>query len=183
VDANVASSYYDKAITDQFVVNSKGERLADHEPLEIDLRLEIAKQDNEMLLPVYVGKNASGKKTYIFPVHGKGLWGAVWGYIALREDLNTIDGVYFDHAKETPGLGAEIADAEFQDQFKQKRLFDDAQQFQSVSVLKNTGDADNPHSVQALSGATITSRGVSNMLRDNMRYYLPFIQQEKKQNN
>ena len=179
VSTKDAAEKYKEIIQDQFVVNVSGERIEGSDPLDINLRLELAKPEEDMLLPVYIGHTSPGDKIYILPVHGKGLWGPVWGYIALKEDINTIFGVYFDHAKETPGLGAEIADAPFQERFRLKKLFDEEGVFQSVAVQKSHVDDSNPHAVQALSGATITSRGIDNMLSESLHYYLAFIKKEK----
>ncbi len=129
-------------------------------------------------LPVYVCKK-DGEEYYIFPVRGKGLWGPIWGYIALKNDFNTIYGANFDHKTETPGLGAEIKEKWFQDNFKGKKLFDDGK-FVSIEVVKGGAPAGDLHGVNAISGATITSKGVQAMIRDCLSGYLTFFENQKK---
>ena len=133
-------------------------------------------------MPVFVaaspaGKAAAAGKQYVVPVTGKGLWGPVWGYVALNEDCNTIDGAVFDHKSETPGLGAEIATPAFQGQFVDKQIFDPAGDFVSISLLKGKGaSAGNSHAVDAISGGTLTSNGVQKMLRVCLGDYVPFFE-------
>lgn len=131
----------------------------------------------EPLLPVFIMQAPDGSKKYVFPVRGRGLWGPVWGNIALKEDLVTIAGAKFDHQSETPGLGAEINTSSFEDQFVNKRIFDDQGNFVSVKVVKGVGVGD--HQVDAISGGTITSDGVSEMIETGLEFYLPFIKSYK----
>jgi Na+-transporting NADH:ubiquinone oxidoreductase subunit C len=114
----------------------------------------------------------------VVPVIGNGLWGGIWGNIAFAEDLNTIVGVNFDHKSETPGLGAEIALPDFQNQFKGKTIFDNTN-FTSVEVIKRA-DKNNPHQVDAVSGGTITSNGVTDMLKSCLQFYIPYFNSLKK---
>ena len=101
----------------------------------------------------------------------------IWGYVALEADLNTVAGVVLDHKGETPGLGAEIATAKHQAMYKGKKIFDGAE-FVSVKLVK--GGAKNPvHEVDAITGGTKTSDGVSAMLKDCLKNYLPYIASEK----
>ena len=109
---------------------------------------------------------------------GNGLWGGIWGNVAFSEDLNTIVGVNFDHKSETPGLGAEIATLDFQNQFKGKQIFEN-NNFTSVNVIKRADKA-NPHQVDAVSGGTITSNGVSEMLKSCLQFYIPYFNSLKK---
>lgn len=131
----------------------------------------------EPLLPVFIMQAPDGTKKYVFPVRGRGLWGPVWGNIALKEDLVTIAGAKFDHQSETPGLGAEINTRNFEDQFIDKRIFDNQGNFVSVRVVKGVGVGD--HQVDGISGGTITSDGVSEMLETGLEFYLPFIKSYK----
>lgn len=131
----------------------------------------------EPLLPVFIMQAPDGSKKYVFPVRGRGLWGPVWGNIALKEDLVTIAGAKFDHQSETPGLGAEINTSSFEDQFVNKRIFDDQGNFVSVKVVKGVSVGD--HQVDAISGGTITSDGVSEMIETGLEFYLPFIKSYK----
>lgn len=140
---------------------------------------EISVTEGALELPVYVCQKEN-KTYYVFALRGKGLWGPIWGYISLTDDFNTIYGAYFDHKTETPGLGAEIKTAMFQNQFKNKKLYDENNQFVSVKVLKGGGSKGNPHGVDAISGGTITSKGVEKMLDDWLSQYNTFIKNQKK---
>ena len=114
-----------------------------------------------------------GDTKYVFPVYGTGLWGAIWGYVALNSDKNTVYGVYFSHASETPGLGAEIATEHFQTLFSGKKAVDNDQIV--LGVVKN-GKVENPKcQVDGISGGTITSDGVNLMLKNCLSNYKNFL--------
>lgn len=114
-----------------------------------------------------------GDTKYVFPVYGTGLWGAIWGYVALNSDKNTVYGVYFSHASETPGLGAEIATEHFQALFSGKKTVDNGQIV--LGVVKN-GKVENPEcQVDGISGGTITSDGVNLMLKNCLSNYKNFL--------
>ncbi len=114
-----------------------------------------------------------GDTKYVFPVYGTGLWGAIWGYVALNSDKNTVYGVYFSHASETPGLGAEIATEHFQTLFSGKKAVDNGQIV--LGVVKN-GKVENPEcQVDGISGGTITSDGVNLMLKNCLSNYKNFL--------
>ena len=114
-----------------------------------------------------------GQTKYVVPVYGAGLWGAIWGYVSLNEDKNTVYGTYFSHASETPGLGAEIATEHFQDEFKNKQVLEG--ESIALSVVKN-GKVEKPDfQVDGISGGTITSNGVDAMLKGCMAHYTKFL--------
>lgn len=114
-----------------------------------------------------------GDTKYVFPVYGTGLWGAIWGYVALNSDKSTVYGVYFSHASETPGLGAEIATEHFQTLFSGKKAVDNGQIV--LGVVKN-GKVENPEcQVDGISGGTITSDGVNLMLKNCLSNYKNFL--------
>ena len=119
-------------------------------------------------LTFYIAKK-DGEK-YILPVRGDGLWGGIWGYIALNEDKNTIYGTYFDHESETPGLGGEIKTEAFQNQFIGKHLLRDGK-FVGVAIIKAGQTADGMDQVDAISGATITSKGVETMILTSIQAF------------
>ena len=123
---------------------------------------------------VYVA-NLNGAVKYILPLSGKGLWGGIGGYLALDEDKNTIYGVNFNHESETPGLGAKIVEPEFRSQFEGKHIRNAEGAVVSVAVLKAGKHADGQEQVDAISGATITSSGVSTMLEVNLGEYKEFL--------
>ncbi len=117
--------------------------------------------------------NVKGEKKYVIPVFGAGLWGAIWGYVALDEDKNTIFGTYFSHASETPGLGAEIALPHFQSLFVGKHVMEG--ESVALSVVKNGKVANPEFEVDGISGGTITSNGVDAMLKNCMGQYTKFL--------
>ena len=110
-------------------------------------------------------------------MRGKGLWDAIWGYIALKDDVNTIKGAVFDHKAETPGLGAEITQTWFRKRFDDEKIFDDAGNFIGVSVAKGYqgGDNKDDNAIDAISGATITGDGVTDMISERLINYLPYF--------
>lgn len=114
-----------------------------------------------------------GSTKYIVAMAGNGLWGPVWAYIALDEDQNTISNVVFDHKSETPGLGAEITAKSFTSQFTRepKKIVDDQGNYKSISIIKG-GVTIPEHQIDAIAGATITSKGVSNMLKESFEPYM-----------
>lgn len=126
-------------------------------------------------LPVYVA-TIDGETKYVFELKGTGLWGGIGGYLALDADKNTIYGVNFNHESETPGLGAEIVTAKFRNQFNGKHIRNAQGDLCSVAVLKAGKAADNgAEQVDAVSGATITSTGVSDMLYNRLHEYESFL--------
>ena len=117
-----------------------------------------------------------GQTKYVIPVYGAGLWGAIWGYVALNDDKNTVFGTYFSHASETPGLGAEIATEHFQGEFKDKHVMDG----ESVALgVEKNGKVERPeYQVDGISGGTITSKGVDAMLKGCLANYTKFLTNE-----
>lgn len=113
----------------------------------------------------------------VLPVTGTGLWGPVWGYVALEKDMNTVAGIIMDHKGETPGLGAEIATPKYQSKFVGKRIFE-GDEFVSV-VLRKGGAKDPAHEVDAISGGTKTSDGVTAMLHSSLGHYLPLLRAKR----
>jgi Na+-transporting NADH:ubiquinone oxidoreductase subunit C len=168
-----AESMFAEYITTAKVINSKGEEIQG-DAFNVNLQDENRKALTDRMLPVFIA-DVDGKKYYIFPVRGAGLWGPIWGYLSLGDDMSTIVGANFDHKSETPGLGAEIADAEFENQFTGKKIFDETGGFRSVKVVKGRAPADDPHAVDGISGGTITSNGLSNMLYDGLSAYENYI--------
>lgn len=180
---------FDNQIT-QVVVNMQGEELSKEEveargykgglAEHVDTGKERKKPEQDRILPFYKFKKDNGEVLYIVSVRGNGLWDEIWGNIALRDDLKTIAGASFDHKAETPGLGAEIKDnPAFPRSFINKMIYNEEGEFTSVSVVKG-GARDPKHEVDGLSGATITSDGVDEMLRRNLRYYEAYFQKLSK---
>ena len=172
---------YKKFITDEYLVNDKGEKVEGKAfGLSLKSQYDIMKQPtpntSKLTLPVFVCTN--GDQRYeIFPFYGAGLWGPIWGYIALESDYSTIYGAIFDHEGETPGLGAEIATDRFRNQFKGKQLFEN-DVFTSVLVKKGGADKGDKHAVDAISGGTITSTSLQNTIKQWFGYYRPYIEKQ-----
>ncbi len=175
-----AEEKFKKYITNSFVVNTKGEKIENVDAFNVKLAVELKKSLEDRNLPVFVGKKESGKKI-IVPVRGKGLWGPIWGYIAFNDDYNTIYGATFGHKGETPGLGAEINTQSFQEQFYNKTIFDAKGSLVAVQVVKGEVPEDAPHQVDAISGGTITSKGLEEMLKTNLKAYKAYFEQQKNQ--
>ena len=126
-------------------------------------------------LAIYIC-NVDGKDKYVIPVYGMGLWGPIWGYIAVDDDKNTVYGAYFNHESETAGLGAEIKDSQvWQDQFKGKKIFDDGSGDVTLSVVKKSEVKNPATQCDAVTGATLTSNGVSMMLHECLGKYKMFF--------
>jgi Na+-transporting NADH:ubiquinone oxidoreductase subunit C len=165
---------YDKYITEGFVLNSRGELVSGVDAFTVVIKNEQKKPLEEQFLPVFRAEPAAGEKVIIIPVEGKGLWGPLYGYVSLKSDMNTIYGVNFDHKGETPGLGAEINTTDFESQFHGKRLFDN-DSFISVQVLKGGAPESDIHGVDAISGGTITSKGLESMIFDCLQKYNVYL--------
>jgi Na+-transporting NADH:ubiquinone oxidoreductase subunit C len=188
-----AEELYNKYITKELVVDAKGNVVGTYSngkldgemrAFDVNIKSEQFKQrkGDAFVSPLYVCEYDGGT-FYIIPMLGKGLWGPVWGNMALKDDLNTVVGVIFDHKGETPGLGAEISTDIFEKQFIGKTIFDESGNFVSVTVQKG-GVATLPesrhnHAVDAISGGTITSVGVDDMMKDCLVNYVPYIKNQK----
>lgn len=178
-EKSTAEELYDKYIRESFVINTEGKKFDGVDAFTVTLRAEQKKPLAEQYLPVFVAVADNGDTLRIFPLEGKGLWGPIWGYVSLKEDLSTIAGVTFDHKGETPGLGAEINTTTFESQFHDKSLFENGA-FVSVKVVKGGARPGNPHEVDAVSGGTITSKGLEAMLRDGLVKYEKYLSQNRK---
>ncbi|MDP2336521.1 MAG: NADH:ubiquinone reductase (Na(+)-transporting) subunit C [Bacteroidota bacterium] len=174
-----AVDLYTKYITDSYVINNKGEKQDGVNAFDVELKIELEKPASQRLLPVFVGTLDDQSKAYSLPVRGKGLWGPIWGYVSLKPDMNTIYGVTYDHQGETPGLGAEIATAWFQKPFTDKKLFKDSTDFVSIKVVKGGAPKDDPHAVDAISGGTITSKGLQATLDSCLIQYKTYFIQNR----
>ena len=138
-------------------------------------------QDGQEPLTLYLYEK-EGQSGYVIPTTGNGLWGKVYANVALADDLNTITGITFSHDSETPGLGAEITSDAFCNQFIGKQILDNSGNVVSVAVVKHA-DPSNPHQVDAISGGTMTSNGVSAMLLDELKRYQDYISSQRKEAN
>lgn len=192
VDASNAIQLFNEYVKEEIVINQSGEvieaykdgNMEDGKAFKIDMKKELYKKSKgePFELPLYVIEK-NGTKSYIIPLRGVGLWGPIWGNIALNNDLNTVIGVTFDHKGETPGLGAEIIADFFTNQFIGKTIFDKNNNFTSIMVVKG-GITKLPqnqriHGVDAISGGTITSDAVSDMIENVLECYLPYLQKNR----
>ncbi|MBN2805899.1 MAG: NADH:ubiquinone reductase (Na(+)-transporting) subunit C [Prolixibacteraceae bacterium] len=178
VPAIEAEAIYAEKITKAYLINAKGE-VVEGEAFSVDLKVEHSKPLEERKLPVYEANFGSEGIKYVIPLRGTGLWGPIWGYVALNADLNTIYGATFDHQGETPGLGAEITTEGFRVNFKGKTIFDEQGKFVSLIVAKTGEKAPAQHKVDGISGGTITSKGLQQMLFDDLSCYVEFFNQKK----
>ena len=172
-----AETLFERYITTSKIVNHLGEEL-EGDAFEVELQDEVRKDLADRQLPVFIA-DVEGETMYIVPVRGGGLWGPIWGYIGLKSDLATVVGANFDHASETPGLGAEIADRPFQAQFPGKRIFDEDGNFRPIRVVKGRAPEGDLHAVDGISGGTITSNGVTDMLRSGLEVYKSYFEKIK----
>lgn len=183
-DRSNATEMFTQYIKQQKVI--AGTEVSDDEKaylIDVKKEMDGAKKGNVQRLPLFVAEK-DGKTLYILPVRGNGLWDAIWGYIALNDDLKTINGVYFDHKGETPGLGANITESFFTEDFKGEHLYDASGNFKGIEISKSNGDPNNEdktdNQVDAISGATITGNGVGAMINSGIRAYLPYFETLKK---
>jgi len=147
---------------------------------KVEIAKDYKKPADQRAYPVFI-YHADGKpddvESYIFPLYGAGLWDAIWGYIALDTDMNTIGGITLAHAGETPGLGARITEGEVQARYVGKKIFDESGELVAVQMMKGEGKdySSDEHKVDGMSGATITGNGVNNMLKAYLGHYESYI--------
>ncbi|MDX1544015.1 MAG: Na(+)-translocating NADH-quinone reductase subunit C [Christiangramia sp.] len=174
-----AQKLYDQYIVEELALDQKGEVDESIDAFEVDLAKELKKPVEEQVFPLYIA-DVDGEKYYIVPLRGNGLWNAIFGYISLKDDVNTVKGATFDHLGETPGLGAEITKDWFKKSFEEEKIFDENGNLVGVSVVK--GDIDpsdkSDNKVDAISGATITGDGVSDMISERLKRYLPYFKKQ-----
>ena len=183
------TAYYESHIA-SIVVNIEGEEVTEVEGTAVtaetvDIGGNYKRAPEERLYPVFIYHeegNPENVSAYILPLYGAGLWNAIWGYMALQSDLNTIEGVTFSHAGETPGLGARITEEGVQQRYQGKQIWGDGGELESVVMMKGEGRdySNDPHKVDGMSGATITAVGVNNMLKNYLSYYEAFLTKLKE---
>ena len=176
VSRDESEDLYMDYISEELSLKLDGTIDSDIEAFDINLALEVKKDSDTQRFPLYIA-NVENEKFYVIPLRGAGLWAEIWGYIALREDINTIKGVSFDHKSETAGLGAEITEDWFIDSFTDEKINDSQGNFVGVYLTKSNNDPRNEdkmdNEVDAISGATIT--GVSDMIIERVQNYLPYF--------
>ncbi len=182
ISTDKAPEAFSKYIIKQLVIQD-GNVTEDSTAYLIDVKKEktLAKDASySRRLPLFVGEK-DGKTIYVAPIRGKGLWDAIWAYVAIDENM-VIQGIFFDHKGETPGLGANINKRFFMDDFIGEDLMHNGV-FKGVTVAKGNNDPLNKrkddNKVDAIAGATITGDGVSSMLRSELRLYVPYFKKLK----
>ena len=178
---NLVAETFDKRIKG-IVINEAGDIVDCAVAFDVNVAEERKQADMaKRLLPIYIFSDDNVGMKYILPLYGQGLWGPIWGYVALNSDGSTIYGAYFSHQGETPGLGAEIEKPDFQERFVDKRLFKNGE-FLPVTVVKaGQHPQGNEDYVDGISGGTITSKGVASMLDNCLAPYKNYL--EKLTNN
>jgi len=174
-DRSDVMKLFNEYIVGAVVINADGEKIDTLNSIEDALLVDIKKQYRDKSLdikdkkfPLFIAKKDS-QTYYITPVIGTGLWGPIWGFLGFKDDGNTIYGASFDHKTETPGLGAEIRETFFEETFIDKKILKNGE-FVSIEVVKG-GVKDPMHQVDGITGGTITSDGVTDMLKENVVIY------------
>ncbi len=175
---------FDKYVVNQIYIQGS-KIIEDDEAYLIEVKKEktLAKDASyDRRLPLFIAEK-DDKKYYVAPIRGNGLWNAIWGYVAMDEDM-IIQGAYFDHQAETPGLGANINQRFFMDDFIGENLLDSNGNFRGITVSKKDIDPRNEikddNRVDAIAGATITGDGVSAMIKGDLRLYVPYFKKLKQ---
>ena len=133
-----------------------------------------SKEITDENMPLYIAK-VDGATKYVIPVTGRGLWGGLWGYIALNEDCKSVFGAYMSHEGETAGLGALLVEDWFQQRFIGKKLFKENNAKVELTVVKAGAVKDENYEVDGLTGATLTTNGIAGMVKDGLQKYIGFI--------
>ena len=182
IPKNQVGEVYTKYIKTAIAINSKGDVIEQEvtKVFALELSNELKKPVDKQSLPVFIAVLDNGDTAYVVPLRGKGLWGPVWGYLSFKNDFNTIFGTVFDHKGETPGLGAEINQDWFMKPFIGKQIFTEDGKLVSITIVKGGAKPDDIHGVDAISGGTITSKGVEKMLLDNLTNYEAYFKKQIK---
>lgn len=187
VPAEKAEELFKKYVGDEkyIIVGDVAEKTEDAFDIEVKKENDKLKQDSnyKRKMPLFIGKK-DGEEFYIVPMRGNGLWDAIWGYVSLDKEFKKVKGAFFDHKGETPGLGANIKEAYFRDDFIGESILDAAGNYKGITVKKGNGDPKNvrkdDNAVDAMAGATITGDGVTAMVKKGIKMYQPYFATLKK---
>ncbi|WP_103071701.1 Na(+)-translocating NADH-quinone reductase subunit C [Aquimarina sediminis] len=187
VPAEKAQELFDKYVGDEqyIITGNTAEKTADAFGIEVKKENDKVKQDANYVrkLPLFIG-NKDGEEFYVVPMRGNGLWDAIWGYVSLDKEFKTVKGAFFDHKGETPGLGANIKEAYFRDDFIGESILDGSGNYKGITVKKGNADPKNvdksDNEVDAMAGATITGDGVTAMVKKGIKMYQPYFETLKK---
>lgn len=166
-----------------FVVSTAGEKIDGMSAKDVIVAKEYKLAKDERKLPVYTvaAEGSDEVAYYVMPIYGYGLWDNIFGYVSLLSDVNTVQGVIFDHVGETPGLGARITETEVQNRYKGKTISNEQGELVSVNMQKGEGAdySSQPHKVNGMTGATITGVGVNEMMLNYLELYQGYFKKIK----
>ncbi len=178
--AEAVEAKYNEVILADMVINAAGDTLkagTDKDKDGFTIENKAITPEN---LPIYIC-SVNGATKYVVPMSGRGLWGGLWGYMAVNEDCRSIYGAYFSHESETAGLGSPIAEEKFQVQFQGKQIFADSATTEVALTIRKKGQVQNPaYEVDGLTGATLTTNGAAAMVTDGLQQYVGFFNANKK---
>src|SRR5690606_27866472 len=184
VNKEEAPELFSKYIKQQLVIEN-GNVKEDNKAYLLDIKKDKALAGGDASkrhLPLFVGEK-EGQTLYVIPIYGKGLWDAIWGYVSVDENM-VVQGAYFDHKGETPGLGANIKERYFMDDFIGEHLLDASRNFKGIEISKSNADPENKdkedNEVDAIAGATITGNGVGAMIKSDLALYVPYFKNLNK---
>lgn len=169
-----AQEMYNKYVIDSKIISGKD---LSANAFNVDIKKEFRDKNisvSDRNYPLYICEK-DGDKYYIIPVVGTGLWGPIWGFVALESDFKTIYGANFDHKSETPGLGAEIKYASYSDQYTGEMISDTTGIFQPIIVVKDGSGSGLNSKVDGITGGTITSKGVEEMTTRTLEVYVNYF--------
>ncbi|WP_297335998.1 NADH:ubiquinone reductase (Na(+)-transporting) subunit C [Algoriphagus sp.] len=182
------NEYYNSRIS-SIVVDINGKEVTEQDGASVtaetvDIGKNYKRPAEERLYPVFIFHeegNPEAVESYVFPLYGAGLWDAIWGYMALETDMNTVGGITLAHAGETPGLGARITEGEVQNRYVGKKIYNDSGELVAIEMQKGEGKdySSDPHKVDGMSGATITANGVNAMVENYLGHYQAYIDSKK----
>ena len=169
-----ATTSYDDVVAEAALLNAEGAVVENDTQKVFDALQSVKDSRDAGEFPIFKATDGS----VVVPLYGAGLWGPIWGYIALAPDMNTVKGIVLDHSGETPGLGAEITTAKHQAMYVGKTVFE-GEELVGITLKKGGADKNNPHEVDAITGGTKTSDGVSAMIKDCLVSYKPYFEAVK----
>ena len=177
-NVNDVTDEYNKVILHDLILDANGQVIKEDGGFQVESKDITANNAADKKLPLYV-ENVNNDTIYVVPLYGRGLWGGISGYLALKKDFDTVFGSYFTHESETAGLGARIVEEEFQEKFIGKKAFSDST-FQKVALVLSKKIENPEHEVDAITGATLTSNGVSEMFQTSLLPYQKFFSANHK---
>ena len=169
-----ATTSYDDVVAEAALLNAEGAVVENDTQKVFDALQSVKDSRAAGQFPIFKATDGS----VVVPLYGAGLWGPIWGYVALAADMNTVKGIVLDHSGETPGLGAEITTAKHQAMYVGKTVFE-GDELVGITLKKGGADKNNPHEVDAITGGTKTSDGVSAMIKDCLVSYKPYFEAVK----